>query len=142
MAKTTQKKNLRYKTTKRTAKRTRVAEQQVSYQNNSIPELINIKQAAEWATNHLEKNVTPSNISYLIQYGRVKKYGDNGSTQISLKELEKYYESFNGRRETSWKNQLGSDLNWALSFDQYKEAETTNMFIDCIPIKGNLFRSL
>ena len=29
------------------------------------------------------KTVTTSNISYLIQYGRIKKIGDNGTTQIS-----------------------------------------------------------
>jgi hypothetical protein len=30
---------------------------------------LTIKEASVWATNHLGKNVTTSNISYLIQYG-------------------------------------------------------------------------
>ena len=38
-------------------------------------ELITIKNASEWATSHVGKNVTTSNISYLIQYGRIKKMG-------------------------------------------------------------------
>ena len=43
-----------------------------------MAELLTIKEASEWATEYLNKNVTTSNISYLIQYGRVKKIGENG----------------------------------------------------------------
>lgn len=101
-----------------------------------------IKEASDWATNHLNKNVTPSNISYLIQYGRIKKIGDNGSTQVSKSELIEYYHSYNGQREVSWKDQLGNDLNWALSFDQYKEAETTKHVHRLHPYKGKFIPQL
>ena len=47
-----------------------------------MAELLSIKEASQWATEYLDKNVTTSNISYLIQYGRIKKIGDNGSTQV------------------------------------------------------------
>ncbi|GHU91047.1 hypothetical protein AGMMS49925_04930 [Deltaproteobacteria bacterium] len=40
--------------------------------------LLTVKEASEWATNYIEKSVTPSNITHLIQYGRVKKIGENG----------------------------------------------------------------
>ncbi len=99
-------------------------------------ELLSIKEASEWATKHTGKLVTTSNISYLIQYGRIRKIGDNGSTQVSKEELIKYYKSYNGHREVSWKEQLGTDLNWALSFDQYKEAETTKHVHRLHPYKG------
>jgi hypothetical protein len=46
-------------------------------------DLLTIKEASEWATTHTGKTVTTSNVSYLIQYGRVKKIGENGATQIS-----------------------------------------------------------
>lgn len=105
-------------------------------------ELLTIKEASEWATYHLGKNVTTSNISYLIQYGRIKKIDDNGSTQISKDELLKYYKSYNGHREISWKDQLGNDLNWALSFDQYKEAETTKHVHRLHPYKGKFIPQL
>lgn len=104
--------------------------------------LLSIKEASEWATQHLGKNVTTSNISYLIQYGRIKKIGDNGSTQVSKTELLKYYKSYNGQREFSWKDQLGKDLNWALSFDQYKEAETTKHVHRLHPYKGKFIPQL
>ncbi len=104
--------------------------------------LFTIKEASEWATEHLGKNVTSSNISYLIQYGRIKKIGSNGTTQVSKQELTNYYKSYNGHRELSWKDQLGGDLNWALSFDQYKEAETTKHVHRLHPYKGKFIPQL
>ncbi|MBI4722653.1 MAG: site-specific DNA-methyltransferase [Candidatus Stahlbacteria bacterium] len=105
-------------------------------------ELLNIKEASVWATEYLGKTVTASNISYLIQYGRVRKIGDNGMTQVSKQELINYYKSYNGNREVLWKNQLGKDLNWALSFDQYKEAETTKHVHRLHPYKGKFIPQL
>ena len=37
--------------------------------------LINLKEASVWASQYLNRKVTISNISYLLQYGRIKKYG-------------------------------------------------------------------
>ncbi len=105
-------------------------------------ELFTIKEASEWATEYLGKNVTSSNISYLIQYGRIKKIGSNGTTQVSKQELTNYYKSYNGHRELSWRDQLGGDLNWALSFDQYKEAETTKHVHRLHPYKGKFIPQL
>ncbi|MDR1792191.1 MAG: hypothetical protein LBR36_01910 [Bacteroidales bacterium] len=107
-----------------------------------ISNLLTIKEASEWATDYLGKSVTPSNISYLIQYGRVRKVGENGSTQIALNDLINYYKSFNGAREVIYKERLGDDLNWALSFDQYKEAETTKHVHRLHPYKGKFIPQL
>ena len=99
-------------------------------------ELLTIKEASLWASNHLNKNVTTSNISYLIQYGKVKKYGDNGMTTVNKFDLINYYKSFNGEREANWREKLGEDLNWALSFDNLKEADTTKHIHRLHPYKG------
>jgi hypothetical protein len=108
-----------------------------------MPDLLTIKEASDWATKYLKKDVTPSNISYLIQYGRVKKIADNGSTLVDKNELVNYYEqSFNGRREIEWKDRLGNDLNWALSFDSYKESETTKHVHRLHPYKGKFIPQL
>jgi hypothetical protein len=107
-----------------------------------MTQLFSIKEASEWATSFLGKKVSPSNISYLIQYGRVKKIGNNGTAQVSKEELEKYYKSYNGYREVSWKDRLGEDLNWALSFDQYTEAETTKHVHRLHPYKGKFIPQL
>lgn len=105
-------------------------------------EMLSIKAASEWASEYLGKNVTTSNISYLVNYGKISKIGENGSTLISKKELIQYYESFNGVREVSWKEKLGEDLNWALSFDNLKEAETTKHVHRLHPYKGKFIPQL
>ncbi|MDR2836342.1 MAG: site-specific DNA-methyltransferase [Bacteroidales bacterium] len=105
-------------------------------------DLLTIKEASEWASGYIGKDVTPSNISYLIQYGRIKKIGKNGSTKISQQDLLNYYQSYNGSREVYFKENLGEDLNWALSFDQYKEAETTKHVHRLHPYKGKFIPQL
>lgn len=109
----------------------------------NMPDLLTIKEASYWATDYLKKNVTTSNISYLIQYGRVKKIADNGCTLIDKNDLINYYEqSYNGRREIEWKTQLGDDLNWVLSFDHLKEADTTKHVHRLHPYKGKFIPQL
>src|SRR3989304_642227 len=105
-------------------------------------QLLTIKEASECATKHLGKTVTTSNISYLIQYGRIRKIGENGMAQVSQQELINYYKSYNGKREVFGKDQLGKDLNWALSFDQYKEAEKTKHVHRLHPYKGKFIPQL
>jgi len=107
-----------------------------------MSELLTIKQASDWATEYLKKTVTSSNISYLIQYGRIKKTDYNGITLVNKQDLIKYYNSIYGKRELSWKNQLGNDLNWALSFEYIKEKETTKHVHRLHPYKGKFIPQL
>lgn len=107
-----------------------------------MAELLSIKEASQWATEYLGKQVTPSNISYLIQYGRIKKVGNNGTTQVIKEELIEYYKKQKKSRQEEWKEQLGEDLNWALSFEQYKEAETTKHVHRLHPYKGKFIPQL
>ncbi|MDR0619375.1 MAG: site-specific DNA-methyltransferase [Bacteroidales bacterium] len=105
-------------------------------------DLLSIKEASVWATSYTKKDVTPSNIAYLVQYGLVRKIGENGSTQIVLHELKNYYDKFLISRETYFKQSIGRDLNWALSFEQYKEAETTKHVHRLHPYKGKFIPQL
>jgi len=107
-----------------------------------MSQLLTIEEASKWATNLLERKVTPSNISYLIQYGRIRKYRDNGKTFVSSTDLEKYYESQFKTKEELWKKHLGEDLNWALSFDEYKESERTKHVHRLHPYKGKFIPQL
>lgn len=104
--------------------------------------LISIPEASKWASDFLEKEVLPTNISYLVQYGKIKKYKENGSTMINLKDLESYYSSYNFNREVIWKKSLGNDLNWALSFDNLREADTTKHVHRLHPYKGKYIPQL
>lgn len=105
-------------------------------------DLLTISAASKWATEYLKKRVTTSNISYLIQYGRITKYGDNGTTKISKQELITYYHLFLGKREGNWKAELGNDINWALSFDYLKESDTTKHVHRIHPYKGKFIPQL
>lgn len=109
---------------------------------NNVKDLITIKEASLFATDFTGKNVTTSNIMYLVQYGKVKKYVENGSTMISKADLVSYYESAKGKREVEWKEKLGNDLNWALSFDNLKEADTTKHVHRLHPYKGKYIPQL
>jgi hypothetical protein len=106
------------------------------------PELLTVRQASEWATQYLHRNVTPSNISYLVQYGRINKFTDNGNPLVSKEDLIRYYESYVGKRETKWISILGEDLNWALSFDHLKESERTKHVHRLHPYKGKFIPQL
>lgn len=104
--------------------------------------LLTIPLASKWASKYLEKEVLPTNISYLIQYGKVKKYGENGSTLVDVGDLEKYYQSYNRTRELDWKKKLGNDLNWSLSFDNLREIDTTKHVHRLHPYKGKYIPQL
>lgn len=107
-----------------------------------MTELLSIKEASFWASEYLNKDVTTSNISYLIQYGRIPKIGDNGNTFINKYDLEKYYKTNSLTKEYLWKKKLGSDLNWSLSFSEYKESETTKHVHRLHPYKGKFIPQL
>ena len=102
-------------------------------------DLLSIPTASRWASKHLRKNVTPSNITYLIQYGRIRKLEHNGVTVVSKRELADYYCTYTQQRKASW---LGHDANWALSFADVKEAETTKHVHRLHPYKGKFIPQL
>ena len=86
--------------------------------------LVSIQEASKWASQHIGKHVTTSNISYLVQYGRIAKQGNgNGSIHIDIEELKKYYQK--SPRKEVWLKKLGDDVIWDLSFDNFTESQTT-----------------
>lgn len=109
---------------------------------NKTQKLVNIQEACFWATNFLNKKVSPTNISYLVQYGKIRKFDEDGFAQINLEDLKNYYKSFNGTREIEWKKKLGNDLNWALSFDHLREKDTTKHVHRLHPYKGKFIPQL
>lgn len=101
-----------------------------------------IKEASNWASELLCRNVSESNISYLVQYGKIRKYNGGSSIFVDLSDLEKYYNSYRGSREIQWKAKLGNDLNWALSFDHLREKDTTKHVHRLHPYKGKFIPQL
>ena len=103
--------------------------------------LLTMNDAAIWASEHVGKDVTPANIAYLVQYGRVTRHVVNGVTLVDISELEQYYVQ-SSKREEDWRIKLGDDLNWALSFDKLKEVETTKHVHRLHPYKGKFIPQL
>jgi hypothetical protein len=93
---------------------------------------LSIKEASIWASSYTGKNVTASNISYLIQYGRIKKIGDNGSTQVSQTDLQNYYQSYNGAREVNIKEKPGNTTDIKIGDCREVLKEISDNFIDLI----------
>jgi len=103
---------------------------------------LTIGDASKWISKKFKRDVTPSNISYLVNYGRINKYGENGGTLILKDEVLSYYKTFYGSRSTNWKDKLGKDVDWHLSFENYKESETTKHVHRLHPYKGKFIPQL
>lgn len=108
-----------------------------------VEEYATFKEAAEWASKYLNKEVSPSNISYLVQYGRLEKnYNTEDQPRVSLKGLKEYYDSVVINKQEVWKKRLGKDINWALSFQQLREKDTTKHVHRLHPYKGKFIPQL
>lgn len=106
-------------------------------------ELVSLNKASEWASDYLEKPVTPTNISYLVQYAKIRRYYDKKNRlKVNTKELKQYYDQNIKKRQEAWKEKLGNDLNWELSFDQLREADTTKHVHRLHPYKGKFIPQL
>lgn len=106
-------------------------------------ELFSINEASKWASQLLGRTVTPSNITYLIQYAKVKKYGiGTGNVRVDKDELKEYYDKYIIKKQEEWKNKLGKDLNWNLSFAHLRESDTTKHVHRLHPYKGKFIPQL
>jgi hypothetical protein len=103
---------------------------------------LSISDAALWAACFAKKNVTPSNITYLIQYGRIKKHSIAGTTVVSQQELEQYYKNYKTDLQSKYTEKLGEDIYWTLAFHNVKEMETTKHVHRLHPYKGNFIPQL
>ncbi len=106
-------------------------------------DLVPVEEACAWATRYLQKHVTKSSISYLIQYGKITRHeGGNKASLVSISELKGYYDSNFISKKDEWKKQLGDDLNWHLSFDNLRELDTTKHVHRLHPYKGKYIPQL
>lgn len=105
-------------------------------------ELLTLKEASGWATNFLQREVSESNIAYLLQYGRIKKYSDPPNTLINLTELEAYYAKHVQQNRLSWQKKFGKEVNWNLSFEEHKEKDRTKHVHRLHPYKGKFIPQL
>ena len=106
-------------------------------------DLLQITQAAKWATSYINKKVSDSNITYLVQYAKIEKYLDErGNLLVKQDDLKNYYDEAVKKKEKKWKEKLGEDLNWNLSFDNLREKDTTKHVHRLHPYKGKFIPQL
>ncbi len=103
---------------------------------------LTLEDAAGWAAEFTKKDVTASNISYLIQYGKIRKHRRNGKTVVHVAELKRYYEQYLGQLRGKYEERLGDDINWKLSFSDVKERDTTKHVHRLHPYKGKFIPQL
>jgi DNA modification methylase len=105
--------------------------------------LLSISEASKWASDYLDKPVTQSNIGYLIQYAKIKKYYDEQKKiKVNKEELKEYYNEEVIQKQEQWKNKLGKDLDWGLSFAHLRESDTTKHVHRLHPYKGKFIPQL
>lgn len=105
-------------------------------------DLVSISDASAWASDFLNRNVTNSNIGYLIQYALIRKFSSKGILMVSLSDLKKYYETSKKSNFEQWNRHHDKSLNWTLAFDNYKESETTKHVHRLHPYKGKFIPQL
>lgn len=103
---------------------------------------LTISEASAWASEFLQREVTESNISYLVQYGKISKSYHDNETVIDVNELRNYYEQNILLKEKKYKEELGEDINWHLSFEWVKESERTKHVHRLHPYKGKFIPQL
>ena len=104
-------------------------------------ETLTIKEAGEWVSKYLNRKINSSNISYLVQYGQIRKINGDDEVKVYKQDLIDYY-SNHSNREIEWKNALGDDLDWHLSFENVKESERTKHVHRLHPYKGKFIPQL
>src|SRR6056297_2239667 len=104
--------------------------------------LLTLKEASEWAEKYLSRPVTPSNISYLVQYGKISKKMEGLRVKVNKEELKRYYDKNVKTKQKEWERRLGDDLDWSLSFAHLREADTTKHVHRLHPYKGKFIPQL
>ena len=105
--------------------------------------LLSITEASKWASDYIDRPVTQSNISYLLQYAKIEKcYDKEKNIKIKQEELKNYYDKEVIKKQQKWKKKLGDDLSWELSFSYLRESDTTKHIHRLHPYKGKFIPQL
>ncbi len=103
---------------------------------------ITISEASKWASEYLNRSVTKSQISYLINYARVGSIKIDRKNHINLNELKNYYDNRSENEKNKILNGLSKDVNLSLSFSEYNEYERTKHVHRLHPYKGKFITQL
>ena len=104
---------------------------------------LTVKEASVLASKVTGKRVTTENIKYLIRYGLLAQIRETSTGFVlNQEEVSTYFQERARRLEESFTNTFSSDLNWQLSFSEYRESETTKHVHRIHPYKGKFIPQL
>ncbi len=109
--------------------------------NLYLKEFHGFLEASEWATSYCKKEISISNISYLVSYGRVKNNGTKSRPIIFRDDLKEYFDKQHTDFKSAQKSN-GKHINWNLSFKEYREFERTKHVHRLHPYKGKFIPQL
>lgn len=102
---------------------------------------LTIAAASDWASKRYQRNISRTNITYLVTYGRIRSFVQNGSIVVDKGELKGYYDEEITRQKESLAT-LEKDINLRLSFREYTEKERTKHVHRLHPYKGKFIPQL
>ncbi|MCG1660935.1 site-specific DNA-methyltransferase [Staphylococcus epidermidis] len=109
---------------------------------------LTIKEAAKYITEYLSKThkinkiIKPSNVSYLVQYGRINKYKESNRIYVDVEELKEYYNQSIVKKNNILLEKLGENYNPKLTFSYLSESQTTKHVHKIHPYKGKFIPQL
>ncbi|MYC25915.1 MAG: site-specific DNA-methyltransferase [Gammaproteobacteria bacterium] len=104
---------------------------------------LTVKEASVVASKVTQTRITTENIHYLIRYGVLKQIREtSGGYVLNQDEVITYFEERLQRLKEGFKNSFSCDLNWRLSFAEYRESETTKHVHRIHPYKGKFIPQL
>ncbi len=106
-----------------------------------MDDMLTVAEASRWSSQYYKRDISKSNISYLIAYGRISSLVRNGSIMVYRQELKNYYdEEFAQQRKAL--EQLDGGINFRLAFAKVREKERTKHVHRLHPYKGKFIPQL
>ncbi|WP_456465653.1 DNA methyltransferase [Desulfurobacterium sp.] len=109
---------------------------------NTLKDIVSIREAAKVVSKIFGMDISESNISYLVSYGRINKYKLNNKVFVSLKELLSYYKDKQYQQRLKYEKYIGENISWHLAFEWIKESERTKHVHRLHPYKGKFIPQL
>lgn len=106
-----------------------------------MDDMLTLDEASQWSSQRYGREISKSNISYLIAYGRISSVVRHGSIMVRRQELKDYYDREWAQQKQALQ-QLDRDINLRLAFAEIKEKERTKHVHRLHPYKGKFIPQL
>lgn len=106
-----------------------------------MDDMLTLDEASQWSSQRYGREISRSNISYLITYGRISSVVRHGSIMVGRQELKDYYDREWAQQKQALQ-QLDRDINLRLAFAEIREKERTKHVHRLHPYKGKFIPQL